>query len=147
MNRHIDLIVVHCSASPDYLDIGYKEIKRWHTDPKPKGNGWADIGYHYVIRRNGEIERGRVEEVAGAHAAGVNATSLGICWVGDKSPSPEQEKSLVGLINYLRGKYSLNVDQVKGHREAVKTAKTCPNINMDRLRAELVFVQPTPKVR
>lgn len=143
MDRKIDLIVIHCTASPDYLDIGAKEIRGWHVD----GNGWSDIGYHYIVRRNGEIERGRPDKIAGAHARGVNSTSIGICWVGINNPSPEQEKSLVGLTNWLRGKYNITIEQVKGHREAVKTSKTCPNLNMDRFRAELIFVQPKPEVR
>lgn len=142
MDRQIDLLVVHCSASPDYMDIGVKEIRSWHLQ-----QGWSDIGYHYVIRRNGEIEKGRGDEVVGAHAKGVNSNSIGICWVGETNPSPEQEKSLIGLINWLRGKYSVTIENVKGHREAVKTSKTCPNLNMDRLRAELIFVQPKPEVR
>lgn len=142
MERKIDLIVVHCSASPDYMDIGVKQIKDWHLQ-----RGFSDVGYHYVIRRNGEVEKGRPDSVAGAHAKGVNSKSIGICWVGTTNPSPEQEKSLIGLINWLRGKYNVTIENVKGHREAVKTDKTCPNLNMDRLRAELIFVQPTPKVR
>lgn len=147
MARKIDMIVVHCSDSPDYLDIGVKQIREWHTLPPPKGNGWSDIGYHFVIRRNGEIERGRPETEAGAHAKGVNTRSIGIVWVGKTNPSPEQEKSMVGLINWLRGKYNVSIDNVLGHREAVDTGKSCPNINMDRLRAELIFIQPKPEVR
>ena len=143
MDRKIKLIVIHCTASPDYLDIGAKEIRKWHVD----GNGWSDIGYQYVVRRNGEIERGRPDNIAGAHARGVNSISIGICWVGINNPSPEQEKSLVGLVNWLRGKYNITIDNVKGHNEAVKTSKTCPNLNMDRFRAELIFVQPKPEVR
>lgn len=142
MTRKIDSIVVHCSDSPDYLDIGAKEINEWHIQ-----RGWREIGYHYVIRRNGEIEKGRPEEVSGAHAKGANGRSLGIVWVGRNSISPEQNKSLIGLINWLRGKYNIEIDNVKGHCEAVETDKTCPNINMNRLRAELVFIQPKPEVR
>lgn len=145
--RNIEKIVVHCTASPDYRDIGAAEIKKWHTDPKPKGNGWSDIGYHYVVRRNGEIEKGRPDSVAGAHAYGVNSTSIGIVWVGTNNIEPDQEKALVSLIHYLMGKFNVKIENVLGHREAVKTDKTCPNLNMDRLRAELIFVQPTPKVR
>lgn len=143
MDRKVDLIVVHCTASPDYLDIGAKEIKRWHVED----NGWSDIGYHYIVRRNGEIEKGRPDSIAGAHARGVNSNSIGICWVGINGPSGEQEKSMVGLVNWLRGKYNIEIDNVKGHREAVVTSKTCPNLNMDRFRAELIFVQPKPEVR
>lgn len=142
MSRVIDELIVHCSASPDYLDIGVNEIRSWHL-----ARGFSDIGYHYVIRRNGEIERGRPEEIIGAHAQGANSRSLGICWVGENQISPEQEKSLIGLLNLLRGKHSIPIEKVKGHCEAVKTDKTCPNLNMDRVRAELVFIQQIPKVR
>jgi len=143
MDRHVDLIVIHCSASPDYMDIGAKEIKSWHVDD----NGWSDIGYHYVVRRNGEIEKGRPDETTGAHAYGVNSRSIGICWVGINNISPEQEKSMIGLVNWLRGKYNVTIENVKGHKEAVKTKKTCPNINMNRFRAELIFVSEKPEVR
>ena len=68
--RRIDSIIIHCTASPDYMDIGVKEIDRWHKD-----RGWSQIGYHYVVRRNGEIERGRPIEQQGAHAKGANQTS------------------------------------------------------------------------
>lgn len=142
MKRNIDLIVLHCTASPDYLDIGVKEIRQWHLD-----RGWSDIGYHYVVRRNGEIEAGRPEHIMGAHARGVNSRSIGICWVGITQPSPEQEKSLVGLTNWLRGKHNIKIENVKGHKEAVKTSKTCPNLNMNKFRAELIFIQPTPEIR
>jgi N-acetylmuramoyl-L-alanine amidase len=140
--REINKIIVHCTASPDYMDIGASTIDKWH-----KGRGWSGIGYHYVIRRNGEIEKGRPDARIGAHARGANRDSIGICWVGTNNISPEQEKSLFSLISYLMGKYNVKGENVLGHREAVKTDKTCPNLNMNRVRAELVFVQPVPKVR
>jgi len=140
--RFVDTIVIHCTASPDYLDIGTKEIDQWHKD-----RGWSQIGYHYVVRRNGEIERGRPEYLSGAHARGINKTSIGVVWVGTDSISPEQNQSLIGLINLIRGKYNIKIEKVKGHCEAVETDKTCPNLDMNRLRAELVFIQPKPEVR
>ena len=140
--RDITSIILHCSASPDYMDIGASTIRQWHKD-----RGWSDIGYHYVVRRNGEIEKGRPDEKIGAHARGANSKSIGICWVGINSPSPEQEKSLFSLIHDLMGKYSVKIENVLGHSEAVQTGKTCPNLNMNRVRAELIFVQPVPKVR
>ena len=42
--RKINLILVHCSATPAAMDVGVREIRGWHTLPPPKGNGWADIG-------------------------------------------------------------------------------------------------------
>lgn len=140
--RQINAIVVHCSASPDYLDVGRKEIRDWHLK-----QGWSDIGYHYVIRRDGTIEAGRPVELPGAHAKGRNRDTVAVCWVGTNQISPQQEKSLFGLLNYLRGVYTLPVEAVQGHNEIVKTDKGCPLLDMNRVRAELIFVQPVPKVR
>ena len=83
--RQIDHIIVHCSYTPPSMDIGAETIREWHTLPKPKGRGWSDIGYHWVIRRNGTVEAGRSEERAGAHAKGYNQDSIGICLIGGKS--------------------------------------------------------------
>jgi len=140
--REIKEIVIHCTASPDYMDIGANTIKQWHLD-----RGWSDIGYHYVIRRNGEIEKGRPDDIAGAHARGVNQTSIGVVWVGETQIDVLQEKAMMSLIHFLMGKYNIKIENVLGHCEAVKTSKTCPNLNMNRVRAELVFIQPIPKVR
>ena len=47
-------IIIHCSATKPSMDIGVKEINEWHLQ-----RGWSGIGYHYVIRRNGDLETGR----------------------------------------------------------------------------------------
>lgn len=145
--RNIKKLVVHCTASPDYRDIGFKEINDWHKKRGWKSKSGISCGYHYIIRRNGEIERGRPDQEIGAHAYGTNSNSIGIVWVGTDKISPEQVKSLVSLLHLLMGKYDIDVDDVLGHREAVETDKTCPNIDMNKIRAEIIFVQPTPKVR
>lgn len=133
--RQIKSIVVHVSDSEDSIDIGVREIRDWHVN----GNGWSDIGYHYVIRRNGVIERGREDENIGAHVRGHNADSIGICWVGRKFISSKQMKSLLTLIRGLAHKYDLDVtEDVYGHYE-LDPNKTCPNLDMDLIRAELVF--------
>jgi N-acetylmuramoyl-L-alanine amidase len=146
--RNIDAIVIHCSDSPDALDVGVDEIREWHTAPplkpgeQPKrgkiyGNGWADVAYHYVIRRNGEIECGRMESVKGAHSPPMNATSIGVCWVGDTTPSTEQRAALVKITRELMLRYSVPVHRVFGHRESDPTCgKTCPNLDMVKLREE-----------
>lgn len=140
--REITKIILHCTASPDHIDFGAKDIDDWH-----RKRGWSGIGYHYVVRRNGEIEKGRPEVKPGAHAYGANRESIGIVWVGTHSIDPRQEKSLLSLVQFLMGKYNVKIENVLGHCEAVQTDKTCPNLDMDRVRAELVFVQPEPKVR
>jgi N-acetylmuramoyl-L-alanine amidase len=129
--RNIDLIVIHCADTPPTMDVGVEEIRRWHTDPPPKGNGWADIGYHWVIRRNGVIEFGRPAEKIGAHVAGHNATSIGVCMVGGKGKdgkpennyTAEQWDSLEAIVNFLRAAYPRA--RVCGHRD-LDHGKACP---------------------
>ena len=77
-------IVIHCAATKPSMDIGAAEIRKWHTDPP---RNWDDIGYHYVVRRSGTIEKpmlevGRYLEIPGAHVANHNHESIGICLVG-----------------------------------------------------------------
>lgn len=134
--REIKKIIFHTSDSPDSLDIGAKEIKEWHTLPRPKGNGWSDIGYHYVVRRDGTVEDGRPVERPGAHVRGENSDSIGIVWVGRDKMTDAQRKSLVKKIKELMKKYNLKADDVYGHRE-FDSGKTCPNIDPEEIRKEL----------
>ena len=76
--RKIDTIVLHCSATPEGRAVSVPTIRKWHTDPKPKGRGWSDIGYHFVIGLKGEIWPGRPIGRKGTHVGGHNATSIGI---------------------------------------------------------------------
>jgi N-acetyl-anhydromuramyl-L-alanine amidase AmpD len=78
--RDIKRIIIHMAYTPPSMDIGAKEIREWHVN----GNEWSDIGYHKVIRRNGEVEDGRPIEQSGAHTSGNNSDSIGICLVGGK---------------------------------------------------------------
>ena len=80
--REINRIILHMAYTPPSADIGAAEIDRWHKD-----RGWSGIGYHFVIRRSGELEHGRPVHVAGAHTKGENADSIGICLVGGKHRS------------------------------------------------------------
>lgn len=126
-------IVVHCAATPPTLDIGVAEIRKWHTDPPPEGRGWSDIGYHFVIRRNGNIETGRPHATQGAHVAGYNAESVGICLVGGvdatHKPSPNYTEAqwiaLRALVHAMTIEYP-NAE-VLGHRDFPNVAKACPS--------------------
>lgn len=60
--RRIDHIAIHCSATPEGRDFNAEDIKRWH-----KALGWSDIGYHYVACLDGTTQKGRPEEIPGAH--------------------------------------------------------------------------------
>lgn len=126
--RAISQFVVHCSATKAALDVGAAEIRRWHVD----GNGWDDIGYHYVLRRDGLVEEGRPVAQAGAHVSGHNANSIGICLVGgldvDGSPqnnfTPKQFDALYALLLTLHHKFP--GAEVLGHRDFPGVAKACP---------------------
>lgn len=127
--RKIDTIIVHCADTPASMDIGAEEIKRWHTDPKPRGNGWSDIGYHHVIRRDGTIESGRAHEVIGAHAAGHNKTSLGVCLVGGKGGFNFTHRQMDVLYRLLISLTTSYPDaQVIGHRDV--SSKSCPSFDV-----------------
>jgi len=126
-SRYIDRIVIHCSATTPDTDIGADEIRMWHQD-----RGWQDIGYHYVIRRDGTLEVGRPEHVVGAHARGYNEHSIGVCLVGGVTESAvsdanftlKQYLKLLTLCTHLMRKYK--DAQVVGHRDLPGVAKDCP---------------------
>lgn len=129
--RKITHLVVHCSATPPSMDIGVKEIRDWHV----KDNGWKDIGYHYVIRLDGRVEPGRKEGVIGAHVAGQNSTTIGICYIGgvDAKGKPAdtrnecQKEQLLQLLKLLKAKYPKA--QILGHRDFPGVAKACPSFD------------------
>ena len=131
--REITHIIIHCSATPKSMDIGADKIRDWHVN----GNGWSDIGYHEVIRRSGEIEHGRPHNKQGAHAAGHNKNSIGICLIGgiDKSGKAQfnftmhQLNALAGLVNGLKVKYPKAT--VIGHNSV--SSKECPSFDVAAL--------------
>lgn len=131
--REIDTIVIHCTATPDAAwQIGVKQIRSDHVTNR----GWQDIGYHYLVRRDGEIECGRMESVVGAHAEGHNAKSIGVAWAGIEKPTGPQYATLLRLTRELLGRYGLGVHRVFGHRE-LGALKACPVIDMIAFRTEV----------
>ena len=134
--RNIIRVILHCAVTRTDQNISVEDIRRWHTDPKPKGNGWSDIGYHYYIRLDGTIEIGRPLNIVGSHARGRNTGSIGICFEGGLLPSGEKWhepmieqsvscKKLLSSLNVVLGKKL----EVNGHYEF--SDKTCPNFKID----------------
>ena len=126
MKRKITEIIVHCTATPEGRSVSLADIDRWH-----KSRGWQCIGYHYVIYQDGSVHTGRPVEQIGAHCAGHNANSIGICYIGglssdNKTPkdtrTPAQIKALRDLVGELKKKYPGAT--VHGHNEFA--AKACP---------------------
>lgn len=128
-------ITVHCSATPSEQDVHVADIRRWH-----KKRGWRDVGYHFVIRRNGDVELGRPLSQTGAHVKGHNKGNIGVCMVGgcNSELQPEdnftlaQRKALFGLVAALQEQFLISDENVKGHKDW-GVNKACPVV---RLRAD-----------
>lgn len=114
------------------MDIGIKEIDRWHRE-----RGYFSAGYHFVIRRDGTVETGRKLDQPGAHARGWNHLSLGFCLVGGRAAkgkqaeqnfTPAQYAALSQLLHGLTFKYP-NA-QVVGHGDLPGTATACPSFDV-----------------
>ena len=129
--REIKRIILHCSATPEGRDIDAATIKDWHVN----GNGWSDIGYHYVIKIDGDIETGRQLDRVGAHTKGHNKDSIGICYIGgmDADMNPKdtmnevQESAMKELIYSLRMVWDKPLT-LHGHNEYA--SKACPSFKV-----------------
>lgn len=134
-------IIVHCSATKEDQDIGVTEIDRWH-----RAKGWAGIGYHYVIRRDGAIEEGRPQDLIGAHCEGFNSESVGVCMVGgvnaddinlaEDNFTDEQYESLADLLQALFEEYPKA--SLMGHRDMPNVPKACPSFDVRKWYSDLL---------
>ena len=123
--EEVKYIVIHCADTPASMDVGVEEIRQWHLK-----RGWFDVGYHWVIRRDGTIETGRPSDRPGAHARGFNHISLGICLVGGKGGdnfTDDQWDALAGLVIGLKQAHP--AAEVLGHRDLPNVNKQCPSFD------------------
>jgi len=136
--RVLDEIIVHCSATPPewMKDVAVhgkvEEIRRWHTIER----GWLDIGYHYVVDRDGAWLPAREVGIAGAHTHGHNDRSIGICLIGGQGAkatdqfadhfTPEQDKALRFLLKDLQKRFGKM--KVTGHNRYSR--KGCPGFSV-----------------
>ncbi len=136
--RKITEIIVHCTATREGLDYGVEDVRRWH-----KQQGWSDIGYHYLIGRNGELWTGRDVNISGAHCSGHNRNSIGVCYVGGLASdgktakdtrTHDQKGTLLSLLIDLKRMYPEAV--IYGHRDFAR--KDCPSFNA---RAEYSMIK------
>lgn len=113
-------IILHHSACSSCTA---EQIHQWHLN-----NGWEGAGYHFLVRKDGQIYRLRPEAFVGAHAYGSNYNSIGICAEGNfenESMSEAQKQSLKELVSYLKNKYGIS--KVQKHSDVNSTA--CPGKN------------------
>lgn len=145
---NVKLIVIHHVGDLP-RDVTAAEIHQWHID-----RGWSGIGYHYVIRRDGVIERGRPEEYIGSHTYGYNSGSIGINLTGNMdimTPTQVQVESGAMLIADICNRYGLTPDSkvVLGHRDLTSTI--CPGKNLyeqlQTIRGKAVWYQQNKAVK
>lgn len=103
-----------------------RQIQSYHMDVR----GWCDIGYHYLVSRDGRLWEGRPGHLRGAHAgAGNNTGNIGISVMGSHDGTPitaQQLSNISGLVRGLADQHDVVLDRshVKGHREYKPTS--CP---------------------
>jgi len=124
--RDLDKVILHCSATIEGAHIDVDTIRTWH-----KARGWNDIGYHYVIYRDGSVHQGRGVDKIGAHTASQNKTSIGVCYVGGisaKTGKPADTMTAEQEMGWLELWHSLNVCfgklELYGHNDFAR--KACP---------------------
>jgi N-acetyl-anhydromuramyl-L-alanine amidase AmpD len=130
------IILHHAAASSCTAD----DVHRWHV-----ANGWAGIGYHFFVRKDGSVYRGRPEGTIGAHVQGQNWNSIGVCFEGnfETDTMPEaQIKAGAELVAYLKAKYPKAV--VTTHKLVSVEGTACPGKNFPFDRIKGGAVKPTP---
>lgn len=123
----IEYIAIHCSDSPNDREIEAADIHQWHTE-----RGFDGIGYNHVIQRDGTVENARPHYWEGAHIAGHNHHSIGICLVGRDEFTDRQISELKKLIYWLKFQYQ--DAEVVGHYQ-LDDKKTCPNFDVPEFMA------------
>lgn len=128
-----EMIVIHHTGFPgEDKDATAMDIHKFHQET----NGWAGIGYHYLIRKDGMVEQGRRPPMIGAHAYHFNQKSVGICLAGNfdiGKPTEEQMEAVTEMVAWLCMKYRLDPMKkgvVVGHRDLNDTS--CPGKNLYR---------------
>lgn len=129
-------IIIHHTGNPTDDDLSAEQIHRIHQNM-----GWAGIGYHFVVRKDGTVELGRPDIAVGAHAEGFNYCSIGVHVSGNfniAEPTEAQLNALPMLLADICDAYGLVASDsvVMGHRDLMATE--CPGNNlykhMDEIR-------------
>ncbi|WP_416196250.1 peptidoglycan recognition family protein [Selenomonas sp.] len=130
-----DVIILHHIGNTN-ADVSAATVHQWHL-----ANGWAGIGYHYLIRKDGTIERGRPRDTVGAHCYGENWHSVGVNIVGNfetNEPTAAQIDAAERLVAVLCRLYGLRPSgaTIKGHRDFNATA--CPGENLYAMLPDVI---------
>lgn len=135
VKRNITKIYAHCMLTRTNQSFGVKDCYNWHVNER----GWSDVGYHYVIRLNGDLEEGRSLHRKGAHASKKgNYGSIGVCFEGGLNPDgskwdrPTDAQIHTWFELFWSIKDVYHHVTVHGHYEV--STKTCPNFDVKILK-------------
>lgn len=137
INRPISELIVHYTATPVGMDVDAEKIREWHITDR----GWKDIGYHFVVLPDGNVQIGRDIAQTGAHCAQHNFESIGICYVGGldengkgaDTRTPEQKVALRAVLTVLKSIFT--EAKVFGHKNLTPTA--CPGYDAKQEYADI----------
>lgn len=121
-------IVIHHTGNPTDDDLSAEQLHRSHLNL-----GWAGVGYHFIVRKDGTVELGRPVECVGAHVEGFNYTSIGVHVCGNfdlVEPTEAQINALPMLLADICDAYGLIASDsvVMGHKDLMAT--DCPGNNL-----------------
>lgn len=129
--RPIAEIIWHCTATPEGKDYTVADIRAWH-----KERGFSDVGYQYIVYRDGRVMLGRPVGQIGAHCEGHNSGTIGCSYVGGLSAdgktakdtrTPAQRASMLWLTRQLIARHP-GVKRVTGHNQYAN--KACPSFDV-----------------
>jgi len=132
-HARVGFIVVHCSATKPSMDWDVADVRRAHLR-----RGFVDVGYHYVIKRDGTVQEGRPLNRQGAHAERYNHLSVGVCLIGgvtekdvdvaEDNFTEAQFASLKRLLAKLHDQFPHA--EILGHRDLPNVRKACPSFDV-----------------
>jgi len=143
MQRTITHIVVHCTATQPETKVS-SLLNYWQQHL-----GWKNPGYHYVIKRNGDVVRLQPDEKIANGAKGYNQQSIHVSYIGgvDTKSTPAdnrtdaQKETMFNLLVGLSEKYPAAT--ILGHRDLPHVAKACPSFDVKTWLASYIPVLHT----
>lgn len=134
----VKYITVHHEGWEPFTATGFDEtaarIERVRVGHRnAKDGGYADIGYHFVIDREGRVWEARSLRYQGAHVKYHNEGNIGIMCLGNfevQSPTKKQLAALTGQVKAMQDRYNVPVSRVKTHQEWKDAQTLCPGRSM-----------------
>ena len=146
----LEFLIIHCTATPEGREVTAEEVRRWHTNPKPKGGrGWSQVGYTCMFHLDGSMttlvkhnDNDIVEPWELTNGArGMNHKSRHIVYVGgcDEDMKPKDtrtDKQLKALEEYVKSYTTIHPHwKIAGHRDFA--SKACPSFSVQEWLEEI----------